>query len=229
MDRRTTLQWMLAASAGMPLARLPAFGSGVPAAAAGSAAAERGYGSDPDLLKTYGPGDAWPLTLDAAQRRTAAVLCDLIIPADARSPSASAAGVVDFLDEWVSAPYPRQREDASVVLEGLAWIEAQAVGRFARGFADCADAERRAICDDICNAPHVQPEFAQAARFFARFRDLTASGFYSAPAGRQDLGYIGNVERTHFDGPPPELLRRLGLDGPPPELPRSQGLDGAPP
>ena len=26
-----------------------------------------GYGSDPDLLKTYHPGDVWPLTLTAAQ------------------------------------------------------------------------------------------------------------------------------------------------------------------
>ncbi len=43
------------------------------------------------------------------------------------------------------------------------------------------------------------------------YRDLTAAGFYSSPAGRSDLGYIGNVPLTRFDGPPPELLKKLNL------------------
>jgi hypothetical protein len=30
-------------------------------------------------------------------------------------------------------------------------------------------------------------------------------------AGRRDLGYIGNVPLPRFDGPPAELLRKLGL------------------
>ena len=51
----------------------------------------------------------------------------------------------------------------------------------------------------------------EAALFFARYRDLTAAGFYSAPVGRKDLGYIGNVPLKSFDGPPPELLRKLNL------------------
>ncbi|MGO9991451.1 MAG: gluconate 2-dehydrogenase subunit 3 family protein [Steroidobacteraceae bacterium] len=208
MDRRATLQWMLAAAAGMPLVRLPAFGDAAPP----RQPAARGYGGDPDLSKTYHPGDVWPLTLDEAQRRTAAALCDLIIPADAHSPSASAVGVVDFLDEWVSAPYPRQRHDRSTLLEGLTWIDAEASRRFAQRFADLTDAEQHAILDDICYAANAQPGFAHAAKFFARFRDLTAGGFYSAPEGRQDLGYRGNVRQSSFDGPPREVLRQLGLD-----------------
>ncbi len=54
------------------------------------------YGTDPNLVRVYKPGDLWPLTFTSAQRATAAVLCDLIIPADAKSPSASSVGVVDF-------------------------------------------------------------------------------------------------------------------------------------
>jgi len=222
MDRRTTLRWMLAASAGMPLARQWAFGepqtpAGGAAPAGGdavpaSSTAAAGYGTDPDLSKLHRPGDVWPLTLGEVQRRTAAALCDLIIPGDARSPAASVVGVVDFLDEWVSAPYPDQRRDRSTVLEGLGWIDAEAARRFARGFADLADAEQRAICDDICCEAKAVPSRAQAARFFARFRDLTAGGFYSAPEGRRDLGFIGNVQRASFDAPPRELLAKLGLD-----------------
>jgi hypothetical protein len=45
----------------------------------------------------------------------------------------------------------------------------------------------------------------------ARYRDLTAGGFYTTPAGRKDLEYIGNVPLTRFDGPPPALLGALGL------------------
>ena len=49
------------------------------------------------------------------------------------------------------------------------------------------------------------------AQFFAAYRNLTAAGFYTTVAGRKDLQYIGNVALTHFDGPPVELLKRLGL------------------
>jgi hypothetical protein len=208
MDRRTTLKWMVAASAGMPLVRLPALGEQAPALQP----AARGYGSDPDLSKAYHPGEVWPLTFTSAQRRAAAALCDLIIPADAHSPSASAVGVVDFLDEWVSAPYPCQREDRLMLFEGLIWIDAEATRRFAQRFADLTDGAQQAICDDICDAANAQPSVAKAAQFFARFRDLTAGGFYSAPEGRQDLGYLGNVRQTKFDGPPRDVLRKLGLD-----------------
>jgi hypothetical protein len=40
---------------------------------------------------------------------------------------------------------------------------------------------------------------------------LTAGGFYSSPAGRKDLNYIGNVPLTSFEGPPRALLKSLGL------------------
>ena len=54
-------------------------------------------------------------------------------------------------------------------------------------------------------------EFYVAARFFAVYRDLTAGAFYTSPVGRKDLGYIGNVPLAHFDGAPPELLKKLNL------------------
>src|SRR5882672_6404671 len=75
IDRRTTLKWVLAASATMPLLKQRAFGM---EAADAAAPAAHGYGTDPDLTKTYRPGDVWPLTFTRAQRRTAAALCDVI-------------------------------------------------------------------------------------------------------------------------------------------------------
>jgi hypothetical protein len=204
MDRRTALKWMLAAAATTTLA--PHFARGETGATAAT-----GYGTDPDLLKHYKPGDVWPLTFTDAQRRTAAALCDVIIPADGSSPAASAVGVVDFLDEWVSAPYPDQQADRAIVLPGLAWIDEEATRRFSRDFARLDEAQKTTICDDICHSGRAKPEFRQAARFFATYRNLTAGGFYTTPQGRQDLRYVGNTPLATFDGPPPAVLRQAGL------------------
>lgn len=206
-DRRTTIKWMLAAAAAMPLLNQRAASEQVSA----WLPTANGYGGDPKLTKLYHPGDVWPLTLSAAQRRTAAALCNTILPGDARSPSAESVGIVDFIDEWVSAPYTRQLDDRRIVLEGLAWMDAEALLRFEKYFAELDESQRRAICDNICYEPNAAAKYARAAQFFTRYRDLTVGGYYSTPAGHQDLGYIGNVPLLKFDGPPAELLRKLGL------------------
>lgn len=205
MDRRTTIKWVLAASAAWPLRGLHAAQAQTPAPAA------QGYGTDPNLLKVYKPGELWPLTLTPPQRRLAAILADIIIPADEHSPGASSVGVVDFIDEWVSAPYPDSQRDRPIVLEGFVWLDAEAARRFGKGFADLDSAQRQAICDEICDESRAAAERRTAARFFAVYRDLTAGGFYSSPEGRKDLGYIGNVPLASFEGPPPELLKKLNL------------------
>ena len=208
MDRRTTLKWMLAATASAPL--LKGCGPG-PAPIAAADAAAQSYGTDPKLLTTYKPGDLWPLTFTNEQRRTASALCDLIIPADAHSPSASAVGVVDFIDEWISAPYELHREDRKTVLQGLEWLDRESLRRFSAPFHALDPARQSAICGDICHAPKAKPQFAEAAKFFARYRDLTAGGFYTTPAGRKDLQYVGNTPLPSFEGPPLEVLKQAGL------------------
>ena len=205
MDRRTSLKWVLSAAAALPLGRF------VPLAGAKDAGDAKPYGADPKLLEIYHPGELWPLTLTPQQRETAAALCDTIIPADDSSPGASAVGVVDFIDEWISAPYEHQRADRKIVLDGLAWIDAEARRRFSKPLAALGEDQRHGICDDICYAPKAKAEFADAAKFFARFRDLTAGGFYTTPQGRKDLQYVGNVPLKQFDGPPLEVLRKVGL------------------
>jgi len=160
MDRRTTIKWVIAAGAAWPLLGR---GDGVNAQA-GAAVDPHGYGTDPNLTADYKPGEIWPLTLTASQRRLAGILADIIIPADDRSPSASAVGVVDFIDEWVSAPYPRQLEDRPMVLEGLAWMDAEALLRFEKYFADLDETQRHAICDDICYEPKAAAKVARAAK-----------------------------------------------------------------
>lgn len=206
IDRRTAIKWIATASASLAMA--PSWSLGAEEAAAVNA---KGYGTDPDLVKSYKPGELWPLTLTAAQRQTTAALCDVIIPSDDKSPSASSLGVHDFIDEWISAPYPNNVQDRPIILEGLSWIESESQKRFGISFVNTIGRQKTAICDDICFEETAKPEFKNGARFFARFRNLTAGGFYTTPVGMKDVGYIGNVPLEKFDGPPIELIKKLGL------------------
>ncbi len=209
MDRRVAIKWILAAGAGAVLMKgrvLRAAGTTPPA---GQAAA--GYGTDPDIMKAYKPGDLWPLTFSDGDRRAATALCDIIIPADAQSPSASSVGVVDFLDEWVSAPYPDNVVDRKTVMEGLAWLDAASQRRSGARFADAASADREALCADMARGKAAGPGMEAAARFFKTFRNLVGRGYYTTPAGMKDLGYVGNVPLARFEGPPADLVARLGL------------------
>lgn len=204
MDRRTSIKWMLTAVASVALLDENSLTAATPPIATG-------YGPDPDLVKNYRPGDPWPLTFTEDQLRTATALCDTVIPADATSPAASTVGVPAFIDEWISAPYPDHVRDRRIVLDGLAWIEAESQRRFQNDFSALVVRQRKALCEDISLVAQAKPEFKTAAQFFKRFRDLTAGGFYTAPEGMKDIGYVANVPLAAFDGPPPEVLKKLGL------------------
>ena len=203
MDRRLAIKWMLAASATLAVLDLRRLGA---------SASTSGYGTDPNLMQVYKPGDFWPLTFTAEQHRTVAALCDVILPADDKSPSASELKVPDFIDEWISAPYPKQHADRKIILEGLAWLDAESGRRFRKPFAELGHAEQQQICDDICSVQKSAPAFQSAARFFAKFRDLNMGAFYSTPEGMKDIRYLGNVPLAKFDGPPSEVLTYLKLD-----------------
>lgn len=203
ISRRVSIQWMLGAMAALAAKEARLF-------AAEPAITAKGYGPDPSMVKAYKPGDVWPLTLTEPQRRTARALCDLIIPADDTSPCGSAVGVHDFIDEWVSAPYPTQAGDRRTILDGLKWIDAESGRRFQKPFADLAPDQQSAICDDLASLKP-KPEHRKAATFFKRFRDLTAGGYYTTPEGMKAIGYVGNMPSGTFEGPPPEALRHVGL------------------
>lgn len=205
MDRRQSLQWMVAAMA------LPEL-SGV-AVAAPRQDGSKGYGTDPVLTTSHQLGALWPLSFDAAQRRCAAALCAMIIPADEHSPSAAELEVHEFIDEWISAPYPQQQKDHKLIVEGLAWLDAEAQRRFgeSRVFAVLSESEQQQIADEICFKPRAAPALEQEAAFFARYRDLTAGGFYTTPQGTKDLGFVGNQASAKFEGPSEAVLKIVGL------------------
>jgi hypothetical protein len=203
-DRRRSLAWLAGA---MGAAQLPGLGN---AQAAGSANATArhalpplphgpGYGTDPDLLKDWKPGEPWPLTLTAAERAALAVVADLILPAEGQAPAASAVGVVDCLDEWLSAPYPAQQADRARVLPALQQLVAQAAAQSGSFAALPA---------------HVQTQQLMASQAFQRLRQLVAGAYYSTPAGAQDLAFAGDSPSTFFAGPSAQVLRAAGYAPP---------------
>lgn len=204
MDRRKAMQWMLTATASIAARDAQLL------AADASPVKARGYGPDPVMVKVYKPGDVWPLTFSEPERRTARALCDIIIPADAASPSASAVGVPDFLDEWISSPYPAQAGDRRVILEGMKWIDEESAHRFSKPFAEISPEQQIAICTDLA-ASKPSTALKKGAAFFKRFRDLTAGGYYTTPEGMKAIGYVGNIPSGSFEGPPIEALRHVGL------------------
>ena len=221
MDRREALKVITAAAAGAAMAdglipsvadaQQPLKPGPKPRTAAAPVPPKtgpRGTLTDPDLLNARA---SWPRLLSASELLTLSALCDMIIPADDKSPGASAVGVPAYINEYVSAPYDWAERALVRVRGGLTWIDVESGKRFGKRFAAAALAQRAQICDDICFVPKAKPEFQAAARFFDQIRDLTASGFYTTDAGMKDLQYIGNVALAKFDGPPPEVLRKLGL------------------
>ena len=209
MDRRRAVQWMLSAVAA-------ASAVGAPNTAFAGASVTRhipvakGFGTDPDVTKLYKPGDLWPLTLTDKQRSQTAVLCDLIFPADEISPSASALKVHEFVDEWISAPYPEASADRTPVLDCIDWFENEAQKRFKKGLTQLSTDQLHAIADDVAFGAKSK-EFQKPSKDFSKFKYVVAGGFYTTPEGMKDIGYVGNVPTVNFDGPTPEALKHVGL------------------
>ncbi len=217
IDRRTALGWLGAAAASIggvgaapeqaaatPAGQVPVLTVPVPG----------GYGTDPNLKH---PTIPWPRLFTPAQLQAVALLCDFILPASADAPSARAVGVPDFIDEWISAPYPEQVADRPVILGGLNWLEAEARRRHGASLTQLATANRDALFRPLKFTP-TDPALTAPHAFFRRLRALTIGAYYTTKPGFKDIGYIGNVAMKTYPGPSDEVkavlereLKKLGL------------------
>jgi gluconate 2-dehydrogenase gamma chain len=139
--------------------------------------------------------------------QTVRVLTDLVIPKDARSGSATDAGVPEFMDFILDA-YP---DNQLWMRGGLAWLDTACHDRFGKTFLDGGPDQRTAVLDQIAWPDKAPPDLHQGVAFFNRFRDLTASGFFSSEMGVADVRYIGNTFVVDWKGCPPEQLKKLGV------------------
>lgn len=171
-----------------------------------------GYGKDPVLNP---PQSApWPRTLTADQLDLIAELGDIICP------GASAAGVPDVIDEWLSAPYSQQREHRKLIVPGLTWVDRQCSLRFGERFVTLQESRQRQMIEELDVPAAEAPAAMQLPiRFFATLRSLAAGAYFSSPQGIRELGYQGNVPLIgDYPGPSDaamthlnDLLDELGL------------------
>jgi hypothetical protein len=151
-----------------------------------------------------------PAFFTAHEWQTVRLLADYVIPRDERSGSATDAKVPEFMD-FLLADKEASPASRIAMRGGLAWLDNECRSRFAKTFVQCTDAERRQVLDDIAWPKKARPEMTHGVAFFSRFRDLTASGFFSSAMGWKDVQYLGNVALPAWNGCPPEALAKLGV------------------
>jgi gluconate 2-dehydrogenase gamma chain len=140
---------------------------------------------------------------------TVRLLVDMIIPRDARSGSATEAGVPEFMDFMMVDGTEARRV---AMREGLAWLDEEARRRSATtSFLEASDTQRRAVLDDIAWPARARPEMQLGVGWFNSFRDLTGAGFFSSRMGHEDLQYMGNQVLATWNGCPDTQLRKLGV------------------
>lgn len=137
---------------------------------------------------------------------TIALLCDIIIPADEVSGSATQAGVPDFI-EFMAKDKP---EFQTPLRGGLRWLDLQMTKLYGTSFRDSKADQQIALVDAIAYPAKAKPAMKQGVSFFTLMRNLTASGFYSSEMGIKDIGYKGN-EPTRWNGVPDDVLKQYGL------------------
>jgi gluconate 2-dehydrogenase gamma chain len=151
-----------------------------------------------------------PSFFNAHELRTVRMLGDYVIPRDARSGSATDAKVPEYID-YLLGEKDASETSRTEMRGGLAWLDAEMSRRFGKRFIDATDAQRRQLLDDIAYPDKAPAGMSQGVAFFNRFRDMTASGFYSSAIGWHDVQYIGNTFNPGYDGCPPAALEKLGV------------------
>jgi gluconate 2-dehydrogenase gamma chain len=137
---------------------------------------------------------------------TIAVLCDIIIPADDRSGSATDAEVPAFI-EFTAKDQPNFQ---TPLRGGLRWLNTKSQRMFEKSFVDASQAQRIELVDLIAYPNKATPENKQGVAFFNQMRNLTATGFYTSKIGIEDMQYKGNTPNA-WDGVPQEVLNQYGL------------------
>ncbi len=148
-----------------------------------------------------------PLFFTSAEWPMVRTLSDLVIPKDAKSAGAVEAGVPEFMDFIVSDFKGNQKW----MREGLQWLNGECMKRFKRGFVACSQVQQKQVLNDIAFPKKAPAALKPGVEFFTRFRDLTASGFWTSRIGIEDIGYIGNRIVAEWTGCPEPQLAKLGV------------------
>ena len=137
---------------------------------------------------------------------TIAVLCDIIIPADDVSGSATDAKVPDFIEFMV-----KEKPEFQVPLRGgIKWMDMHMMKEYGKTFKEAGKQEQIKLVNRIAYPDKAAANMKSGVAFFSLMRNLTASGFYTTAVGVKDVGYIGNAP-NNWNGVPDDVLKQYGL------------------
>jgi len=151
-------------------------------------------------------------------------LVEVIIPADAQSGGARAAGVAAYVDGRLAdydPQIPVLAADRERWKAGLAAVEAFSRELGGKGFLETTPAERTALLERLAvgtkEVPTTQPEERRqpavekpetvGQRFFEELKSWTVQGYYTSRVGiHDDIQYKGNKAIVEFVGTDPATL-----------------------
>lgn len=163
--------------------------------------ADNGYGKDPKFTNAK---RTWPLTLDERVKATLVAAATIIAPGDGMLPSATALGIGDLIDEWVSAPYPLQVADRVVFDDFATGLDRLAAATTGRAYASSSkDVQTQVMERAALRAGNPLREG------YVRFRRIVVGLVYTSPEGHHAIGYRGNEAMPDFPGPPRQLIDRF--------------------
>ena len=185
ISRRELLQLGVGATLAAPLAGL------APAAAAAA-----------PVLAAAAPAIAAGLFFSATEMALLDELTEMIIPADAQSGGARAAGVVPFLDRRLAerdSKIPDYAEERKRWKDGLLRVDEVAREMHGKAFLETAPEQRLAVLTRM--ARNEGDPKASEERFFGELKKATAGIYYTSKVGiHDDVQYKGNTLLTEFVG-----------------------------
>lgn len=144
---------------------------------------------------------------DEHEMATIAILADMIIPKDDKSPAATEVGVPDFI-EFIVKDIPSHKLP---MRGGLKWLDVYAQKKYGKVFIDLNKENQTAILDEIAYPSKAKPEVSQGVSFFNLMRDLTSSGYFTTKEGIEYIGYVGNRPGV-WSGVPADVLKAHGFE-----------------
>lgn len=206
MDRRKTLKTLVAGAVGGGLVMTGCKTEPQTSAAVSpSPSVNDLYGRLPEEIKRDAELQAKTF-FNAHEMASLGILCDLIIPADEVSGSATQAKVPEFI-EFMMKDQPHLQTD---VRGALKWMDYRCLQDHGKTFKDCTAEQQTALLDKLAYPDEVPADCKSGVKGFNLIRNLTATGFFTTELGIKDLGYKGNQPNV-WDGPPAEVMQKYGL------------------
>jgi hypothetical protein len=124
-------------------------------------------------------------------------LMETIIPTDAHSPGAKAAGCAAYMDRQLAESV--DEEEKKLWRDGMKALEDRARTKFDKSVAEVTPEQRALLLEEI-SKNETDPK-TPGEKFFNRLKHATAFTYYSSSIGiHKDMEYKGNVYLQEFAG-----------------------------